>query len=549
MSSGPIAPAGDLPELLRRVHMVGIGGAGMSGLARILLARGGQVSGSDAKNSRGILALRTRGARIQVGHDPSALDQLPGGPTAVVTTHAAIPKTNPELVAARSRGIPVLLRPHVLAQLMVGYRTMLIAGTHGKTSTTSIAVVALQHCGLDPSFAVGGELNESGTNAHHGSGPIFVAEADESDGSLLEYEPDVAVVTNIEADHLDFFGSREAYVQVFDAFAERIRPGGSLVVCLDDEGAAAFAGRCADALAERGVAVLGYGEGRHTALAPSVSNVAELVSWSARGAGGLARVRFGAPVAEPAAERDMQLTVPGKHMALNCIGAAVACWVTGSALSSVIDGVAAFSGVHRRFELRGRAGGVEVYDDYAHHPTEVRAVLTAARQAVESRAVESKADESRADEAAAAPGDDDGGRVIAVFQPHLYSRTSEFAEEFAAALDLADEVVIADVYGAREEPIPGVSGATIADQVHRPVFFVPDLSALARLVVERVRPGDVVLTLGAGDITMQGPEILAELRRVTGAEAPADTVAQMPPTVHGARTPGPAPADTAGSPP
>ncbi|MAU81150.1 UDP-N-acetylmuramate--L-alanine ligase [Gordonia sp. NPDC062954] len=528
MSSGPIAPVGDLPEMLRRVHMVGIGGAGMSGLARILLARGGRVSGSDAKNSRGILALRTRGARIQVGHDPSALDQLPGGPTAVVTTHAAIPKTNPELVAARSRGIPILLRPHVLAQLMAGYRTVLIAGTHGKTSTTSIAVVALQHCGQDPSFAVGGELNESGTNAHHGSGPIFVAEADESDGSLLEYEPDVAVVTNIEADHLDFFGTREAYVQVFDAFAERIRPGGSLVVCLDDEGAAAFAGRCADGLAERGVAVLGYGEGRHAALAPSVSNVAELVSWSPRGAGGLARVRFGAPVAEPTAERDMQLTVPGKHMALNCIGAAVACRVTGSALSSVIDGVAAFSGVHRRFELRGRAGGVEVYDDYAHHPTEIRAVLTAARQAVETRAAE----------AVEAPGGDDGGRVIAVFQPHLYSRTSEFADEFAAALDLADEVVIADVYGAREEPIPGVSGATIVDRVHRPAFFVPDLSTLAQLVVDRVKPGDVVLTLGAGDITMQGPEILAELRRAPGAEA------QMPPTVSG-----PAPADAAGSPP
>ncbi|MDY6811701.1 MAG: Mur ligase domain-containing protein, partial [Actinomycetota bacterium] len=296
MSSGPTAPVGDLPEQLRRVHMVGIGGAGMSGLARILLARGGQVSGSDAKNSRGILALRTRGARIQVGHDPSALDQLPGGPTVVVTTHAAIPKTNPELVAARSRGIPVLLRPHVLAELMVGYRTLLVAGTHGKTSTTSIAVVALQHCGLDPSFAVGGELNESGTNAHHGSGPIFVAEADESDGSLLEYAPDVAVVTNIEADHLDFFGTREAYVQVFDDFAEKVRPGGALVVCLDDEGAAAFAGRCAEALAERGVAVLGYGEGRHATLAPSVPNVAALLSWAPRGAGGVARVRFGRPV-------------------------------------------------------------------------------------------------------------------------------------------------------------------------------------------------------------------------------------------------------------
>ncbi|MEE4023173.1 UDP-N-acetylmuramate--L-alanine ligase [Gordonia sp. PKS22-38] len=521
MSGGdPSAPIGDLPEQLRRVHMVGIGGAGMSGLARILLARGGQVSGSDAKAGRGILALRTRGARIQVGHDPSALDQLPGGPSVVVTTLAAIPKTNPELVAARARGIPVLLRPHVLAELMQGYRTLLVAGTHGKTSTTSIAVVALQHCGLDPSFAVGGELNESGTNAHHGSGGIFVAEADESDGSLLEYEPDVVVVTNIEVDHLDYFGTEEAYVEVFDSFAERIKPGGTLVVCLDDEGAARFAGRCADGLADRGITVLGYGEGSHAALAPTVNHVATLLSWAARGAGGTARVRFGAPLADPAVECVIDLTLPGKHMALNSIGAAVACCVAGGELPGVLDGVAAFSGVHRRFEFRGRVGGVEVYDDYAHHPTEVRAVLSAARQAVESVA-----------EAGVGHTEHGGpGRVVAVFQPHLYSRTREFADDFAAALDLADQVVLADVYGAREEPIPGVSGAAIAARVTRPVVFQPDLSALARTVADLVRPGDLVLTLGAGDITMQGPEILAALR---AAGEPGD------PT-----SPSPAPADT-----
>ncbi|MYR05217.1 UDP-N-acetylmuramate--L-alanine ligase [Gordonia sp. SID5947] len=492
-------PIGELPELLRRVHMVGIGGAGMSGLARILLARGGQVSGSDAKNSRGILALRTRGARIQVGHDPSALDQLPGGPSVVVTTHAAIPKTNPELVAARSRGIPVLLRPRILADLMAGYRTLLVAGTHGKTSTTSIAVVALQHCGVDPSFAVGGELNESGTNAHHGSGGIFVAEADESDGSLLEYTPDVVVVTNIEVDHLDHFGTREAYVDVFDEFAERISPGGHLIVCLDDEGSAALAGRCADRLAERGVSVFGYGAGRYAHLAPAAKQVATMISWSARGSGGVARVRFDAPIADPSVERTMLLTVPGEHMALNAIGAVVACVCAGGALAGVIDGVEAFGGVHRRFEFRGRTGDVDVFDDYAHHPTEVRAVLTAARLAVESAAT--------TDVETTGPG-----RVIAVFQPHLFSRTRDFAEDFAAALDLADQVVVADVYGAREEPIPGISGASIADRVTRPVIFQPDLSALARTVASVAGPGDLVLTLGAGDITMQGPEILEALR-------------------------------------
>jgi len=201
--------------------MVGIGGAGMSGIARILLDRGGLVSGSDAKESRGVVALRARGASIRIGHDESSLDLLPGGPTAVVTTHAAIPKTNPELVEARRRGIPVILRPVVLAKLMAGHTTLMVTGTHGKTTTTSMLIVALQHSGFDPSFAVGGDLGEAGTNAHHGSGDCFVAEADESDGSLLQYTPDVAVVTNIEADHLDFFGSAEAYGAVFDGFVWR----------------------------------------------------------------------------------------------------------------------------------------------------------------------------------------------------------------------------------------------------------------------------------------------------------------------------------------
>ncbi len=244
-----------LPPELARVHLVGIGGAGMSGIARILLDRGALVSGSDAKESRGVAALRARGAQVSIGHDPANLDLLPGGPTAVITTYAAIPKTNPELVEARRRAVPVILRPAVLAKLMSGHRTLLVTGTHGKTTTTSMLIVALQHSGFDPSFAVGGDLGEAGTNAHHGSGDVFVAEADESDGSLLEYTPDVAVVTNIEVDHLDYFGTPEAYTAVFDAFVERLAPGGALVVCVDDPGAAALAERSA----ALGVRVLRYG--------------------------------------------------------------------------------------------------------------------------------------------------------------------------------------------------------------------------------------------------------------------------------------------------
>ena len=329
---------------------------------------------------------------------------------------------------------------------------------------------------------------------------MFVAEADESDGSLLEYTPDVVVVTNIDVDHLDFFGTIERYVAVFDDFADRIVDGGTLVVCLDDPGAAALGGRVAARLGDRGVAVLGYGEGVHAGLAPGVHHVAHLLSWSASATGGQARVRFTAPLVDEPSEFTVGLTLPGKHMSLNGIGAIIGCARLGADLAGVISGIGAFGGVHRRFEFRGRCGGVDVIDDYAHHPTEVAAVLTAARDMVTARTD--------------GPATGRAGRVIAVFQPHLYSRTMEFAGEFATALDHADAAVIADVYGAREQPIPGVSGRIIADRMHIPAQFAPDLSRLAAQVAQITRPGDIVLTLGAGDITMQGPEILAALENV-----------------------------------
>ncbi|ORB27604.1 UDP-N-acetylmuramate--L-alanine ligase [Mycolicibacterium parafortuitum] len=467
-----------LPAELQRVHMVGIGGAGMSGIARILLDRGAQVSGSDAKESRGIVALRARGAQVRIGHDPSALDILPGGPTAVVTTHAAIPKTNPELVEAGRRGIPVILRPAVLARLMDGYTTVLITGTHGKTSTTSMTIVALQHCGFDPSFAVGGDIGQSGTNAHHGSGGTFVAEADESDGSLLEYTPDVAVVTNIEADHLDFYGTVEAYTAVFDQFVDRIKPDGALVVCVDDPGAAALADRAR----QRGVRVLRYGS------EPGLE--ATLLDWAQQGTGAVAEIELGAQ----RLPRTMRLSVPGRHMALNALAALLAAVEAGADVDAVLDGLAGFDGVRRRFELVGTANGVRVFDDYAHHPTEVRAALTALRAVAEQAGT---------------------GRTVAVFQPHLYSRTETFAAEFAAALSTADEVFVLDVYAAREQPLAGVSGATIADAVTVPVTYVPDFSAVAARVAAVVAPGDVVVTMGAGDVTLLGNEILAEVRART----------------------------------
>ncbi len=474
-----------LPPELRRVHMVGIGGAGMSGIARILLDRGGMVSGSDAKESRGVRALRARGALIRIGHDASSLDLLPGGATAVITTHAAIPKTNPELVEARRRGIPVVLRPAVLAKLMTGRTTLMVTGTHGKTTTTSMLIVALQHCGRDPSFAVGGELGEAGTNAHHGSGDCFVAEADESDGSLLEYTPDVAVVTNIESDHLDFFGSADAYTAVFDSFVERIAPGGALVVCTDDPGAAALAERTA----ALGIRVLRYGSGSPDGL------TATLLSWEQQGTGAVAHIKLDGEI-HPWV---MRLAVPGRHMALNAMGALLAAIEIGAPGDCVLDGLAGFEGVRRRFELIGSAGSVRVFDDYAHHPTEISATLEAVRTLLEQGG---------------------NGRSLVVFQPHLYSRTKAFAAEFGQALDAADEVFVLDVYGAREQPLAGVSGASVAEHVSVPVQYLPDFSSVADAVAAAAGPGDVIVTMGAGDVTMLGPEIVTALRVRANRSAP-----------------------------
>ncbi len=467
----------ELPAQLRRAHLIGIGGAGMSGVARILLARGAAVSGSDAKESRALLSLRAQGATLFVGQTAENLGELAEPPSAVVVS-TAIKETNPELAAARERGIPVLHRAQALAGLMAGHRVACIAGTHGKTSTTSMLTVALQNCRMDPSFAIGGDLNESGANAHHGEGGVFVAEADESDGSFLTYTPSVAVVTNVEPDHLDHHGTAEAYVKVFSDFVGQIEPGGLLIVCADDEGAA----RLGDEAAAAGVRVRRYGR------AASGEGDVRVLDYTPAPDGGVVRIALDGE------EHDLRVAVPGEHMALNAVAALLAGLELGAPLDGMAAGLAAFGGVRRRFEFKGRAGDVRVYDDYAHHPTEVAAQLRAVRTAAGS------------------------GRVVVVFQPHLYSRTQTFAAEFAEALSLADEVVVLDVFGAREEPVPGVTGALIADRVTVPVHYQPAFDVAAGLVADLVRPGDLAITMGAGDVTQLGPEILAELdRRASGA--------------------------------
>ena len=460
-----------MTELAKHVHLIGIGGAGMSGIARILLARGVAVSGSDAKDSRTVLALRALGADIAIGHDAAHLPE----PPATVVVSSAIRESNPELAAARERGLPVVHRAQALAALTEGRRLAAVTGTAGKTSTTSMLTVALQHCGLDPSFAIGGDLAASGSGAHEGSGDVFVAEADESDASFLAFSPVVAVVTNVEADHLDHYGSAEAYVAAFDEFLDRIVPGGALVTCADDPGAAALAARAE----VRGIRVRRYGR--------AAAADARLVDFRPDGSG--ARI----VLHHRGSELLLRLAVPGEHMALNALGALLAGIELGAEADALLAGLAAFDGVRRRFEFRGRAAGVAVYDDYAHHPSKVAAQLRAARQVVDGH-----------------------GRVVVAFQPHLYSRTRDFAAEFGEALGLADEVVVLDVYGAREDPQPGVSGALIADAVPLPrdrVRFVPRWEDVPAVVAGIAAAGDLVITMGAGDVTVLAPEILLELEK------------------------------------
>ncbi len=457
---------------LGAVHLVGIGGAGMSGIARVLLARGARVSGSDAKQSRALAELRVLGATVHIGH---RAEHVVGADTVVVSS--AIREGNPELRAARERGLRVLLRAEALAALMAGRRGVAVAGTHGKTTTTSMLTVAAFHCGVDPSFAIGGHLNEAGSNAHHGSGDMFIVEADESDGSFLVYSPYAAVVTNVEADHLDHYGDAAAVDRAFEQFVDTVDRDGFLVACADDPGAR----RLADHARARGVDVRTYGTAEDADLRVlDVVTIGTTSSWT--------------PVLDGRRLQRVRLAVPGRHLALNSAAALLTGLGLGLPEALLVEGLGGYTGVRRRMELKGSASGVRVYDDYAHHPTEVTAQLQAAREVA------------------------GGGRLVVAFQPHRYSRTLAFAEGFGQALGLADEVVVMEVYAAGEDPVPGASGATVAAAVPLPgdrVVFEPSWSAAPAELARRARPGDLVLTLGAGDVTAVGPEVLRLLEQGT----------------------------------
>jgi UDP-N-acetylmuramate--alanine ligase len=438
-------------DRLGHVHFVGIGGAGLSAIARIMLARGLPVSGSDGVDSPTLDALRDLGARVHVGH---AADQLGEADTVVVST--AVREDNPEYAEAVARGLRVLPRSAALAAVMAGRRVVAVAGTHGKTTTTALLTVALQAAGADPTYAIGADLAATGSNAGEGTGELLVAEADESDGAFLHYSPYAAVVTNIEADHLDHWGTEAAYARAFEEFADTLHPDGFLVCCVDDAGAAALATR------ERAA-------GRRVVTVSTRPDRADV---------------------GPEGLEGVTLWAPGDHYLADALLALATGRTLGFADSDLARGIASFTGTRRRMERKGEAGGVRVYDSYAHHPTEIAGDLAAAR---------------------ALAGD---GRVVVAFQPHLVSRTRAFGPAMGLALGAADEVVVCDVYLAREDADPEVTGALVADAVPlgpEHVAFVPDLADVPAALVARSRPGDLVLTLGAGSVTELGPQVLALL--------------------------------------
>lgn len=459
-------------------HLIGIGGAGMSVIAELLVGQGAQVSGSDRQESTTLRRLRGLGVDAFGQHDA---EQVPE--EAVVVLSSAIRPDNPEWRIAKSRGQQIIHRSEALAIASSDKRFVAVAGAHGKTTTSSMIAQALFAIGAEPSSAIGGLILGRGTGALLGSGDVFVAEADESDGSFLNYRPQVAVVTNVEADHLDHFGTIEAFEEIFFEFAARIKPGGTLICCGEDAGAVRLARRAAAELL--GISVWTYGRSDRCED-PTIA----LSDFTIEPTGARCVARY--PAGDPVA---LNLLVTGEHNLLNAGGALAAGLALGFTGAEMAAGMATFSGAGRRFELRGKVLGRRLYDDYAHHPTEVEAALTQARVAARD------------------------GRVIAVFQPHLYSRTVNFAERFARALSLADEVVLADIYAAREDPIPGVTSAILVEPLKsegREAHLCSNASVdeAAEAGAALTGEGDILMLIGAGDIDLGAPAALRYWERL-----------------------------------
>lgn len=436
----------------------------MSGLARIALSDGITVSGSDAKDSSVLAALKALGANVFASHEAA---HVQGADVVIYST--AISAANPEMAYAVERSIPILTRAQALALLMQGSTSIAVAGTHGKTTTSSMMTVALQSCGVDPSFAIGGTLTASGSNAHRGTGNFFVAEADESDGSFVEYKPFAAIVTNIEHDHVDFFHTPEAVTEVFDTFAATIAPQGFLVYCADDAGSRRLG------TSKLHCSAVSYGEAedadlRIDQIVLKASSSSARVMWRGRAIG------------------QLELQVPGHHNLLNAAGCLAMGLTLEQPIHQLLEGLHSFRGAGRRFELKATEHGIRIIDDYGHHPTEITVTLQAARRFA---------------------GD---GRVLVIFQPHRYSRTQAFMSDFATSLDLADDVTLLEIYAASEKPIHGVSASLIAEKMKNG-HFIPNFAAASERVIEMAKPGDVIITLGAGDVNSLAPIIAEGLHR------------------------------------
>ncbi|MFG2461813.1 UDP-N-acetylmuramate--L-alanine ligase [Streptomyces sp. NPDC048523] len=459
-----------LPTAMDRPHFIGIGGAGMSGIAKILAQRGAKVAGSDAKESATAEALRALGATVHIGH---AAEHLAADATCVVVS-SAIRADNPELARAAELGIPVVHRSDALASLMDGLRPIAVAGTHGKTTTTSMLAVSLSELGLKPSYAIGGDLDAPGSNALHGEGEIFVAEADESDRSFHKYAPEVAIVLNVELDHHANYASMDEIYESFETFVDRIAKGGTLVVNADHEGARELTRR----VTASGVRVVTYGDAEDADV--------RVLSVVPQG------LKSEVTVVLDGSRLTFTVSVPGRHYAHNAVAALAAGVALGVPAAELAPALAAYTGVKRRLQLKGEAAGVQVIDSYAHHPTEMTADLEAMR---------------------AAAGD---ARILVVFQPHLFSRTQELGKEMGQALALADGSLVLDIYPAREDPIPGVTSELIiaaARTAGADVTPVHDTADVPEAVAGMAKAGDLVLTMGAGDVTDLGPLILDRLAK------------------------------------
>jgi UDP-N-acetylmuramate--alanine ligase len=462
-------PTLEVPDLhgVGRVHMIGIGGAGMRNLARLFLARGIEVSGSDLKDSQGVQELRGLGATVALGHAESNL----GNPDAVVIS-SAIREHNPELLEARRRGIPVWARAQALAAAASGRRQIAVSGTHGKTTTTAMIAHVLERAGLDPTYVIGGDTNESGSGAHAGTGDLFVTEADESDGSFLLGRPAIGVVTNVEVDHVDFYaGGLEEIERAFTAFAGRCD---RVVVCADD----AVAVRSVEASGRPHVT---YGSAAGADLRIEVASLGP----------GLAR----AFLFEAEHRLELSLPVDGAHNLSNAAAAVAVAREVGVEAAVAVDALASFNGVHRRFERRGAVRGAEFFDDYGHVPTELSVTVDVARRR-------------------------EPGRLVAVFQPHRYSRTQALWRELGESLVGADVIVVTDIYGAEQDPIPGVTGKLVVEGIaraggYRRVVYLPHRNDVVEFLAREVREGDLVVTMGCGDVWMLGDAALDRMREAS----------------------------------